>query len=224
MPVSTTPVRSQLSVLLTLTHTEVQIAQTRVLQARTEAVVDELRRNAENGRVRAVAIEEALREVGGLPEVIRPLIGRGVAAAKSVIEQAQPLDEALLADLQLEYQLLGRAKYLKALATAHDLPSVVDLADTLIDAHGATVDWLTTVLAEEAIGGPAALRRTPVQWVSGVVANAVALPGTVVARGADHVIDHVAKIPQRITGLRSAAKDTTETVAVTLTAGRDAAL
>ncbi|GAA1910441.1 ferritin-like domain-containing protein [Williamsia serinedens] len=224
MPVSTTPVRSQLSVLLTLTHTEVQIAQTRVLQARTEAVVDELRRNAENGRVRAVAIEEALREVGGLPEVIRPLIGRGVAAAKSVIEQAQPLDEALLGDLQLEYQLLGRAKYLKALATAHDLPSVVDLADSLIDAHGATVDWLTTVLAEEAIGEPAALRRTPVQWVSGVVANAVALPGTVVARGADHVIDHVAKIPQRITGLRSAAKDTTETVAVTLTAGRDAAL
>lgn len=224
MSVSTTPVRSQLSVLLTLTHTEVQIAETRVLQARTEAVIRELRQNAENGRVRAVAIEGALRELGGLPEVIRPLVGRGVAAAKAVLEQAQPLDEALLGDLQLEYQLLGRAKYLKALATAHDLSSVVDLADTLIDAHTATVDWLTTVLAEEAIGGPAALRRTPVQWASGVVANVVTLPGTVVARGADHVIDHVARIPQRIGGLRSSAKETTETVAVTLAASRDAAL
>ena len=224
MPVSTTPVRSQLSVLLTLTHTEVQIAETRVLQARTDAVIDELRQNAENGRIRAVAIEEALRELGGLPEIIRPLIGRGIAAGKTVLEQAQPLDEALLGDLQLEYQLLGRAKYLKALATAHDLSSVVDLADTLIDAHTATVDWLTTVLAEEAIGGPAALRRTPVQWAGGVVANVVTLPGTVVARGADHVIDHVSRIPQRIGGLRSTAKETTETVAVTLAASRDAAL
>ncbi|MGZ8178533.1 ferritin-like domain-containing protein [Williamsia sp. SKLECPSW1] len=224
MAVSTTPVRTQLSALLTLTHTEIQIAQTRVTQARTEAVARELTQNAANGRTRAVAIEEALRELDGLPEIIRPLVGRGIAAGKTILEQAQPLDEALLGDLQLEYQLLGRARYLKALATAHDLDAIVDLADTLISAHTATVNWLTTVLAEEAIGGPAALRRTPVQWASGLVATAVTLPGTVVARGADRVIDGVVRIPQRIGGLRSAAKGTTENVAVTVTAGRDAAL
>ncbi|GAA2055305.1 ferritin-like domain-containing protein [Williamsia deligens] len=224
MAASTTPVRSQLSVLLTLTHTEIQIAQTRVLQARTDAVVDELTQNAENGRVRALAIEKALRDLGGLPEIIRPLIGRGIAAGKTLLEQAQPLDETLLGDLQLEYQLLGRSKYLKALATAHDLGDVVDLADTLITAHTATVDWLTTVLAEEAIGGPVALRRTPSQFATGLLTTAVTLPGTVVARGADRVIDSVTKLPQRVSGLRSAAKETTETVAVTLTAGRDAAL
>ena len=173
MAVSTTPVRTQLSALLTLTHTEIQIAQTRVTQARTEAVARELTQNAANGRTRAVAIEEALRELDGLPEIIRPLVGRGIAAGKTILEQAQPLDEALLGDLQLEYQLLGRARYLKALATAHDLDAIVDLADTLISAHTATVNWLTTVLAEEAIGGPAALRRTPVQWASGLVATAV---------------------------------------------------
>lgn len=235
MAASTTPIRSQLSVLLTLTHTEIQIAQTRVVQARTEAVATELRENAENGKLRAIAIEKVLRELGGIPEITRPLVGRGVALGKTVLEQAQPLDEALLGDLALEQQLLGRAKYVKALGTAHDLPSVVDLADTLIDAHTATVDWLTTVLAEEAIGGPAALRRTPTQWASGVLATAVTLPGSVIARGADRVIDSVSRVPQRIGGLRSsakettenlrsAAKETTETVAVTLTAGRDAAL
>jgi hypothetical protein len=224
MSVSTTPVRSQLSVLLTLTHAEIQLAQTRTLQARTGEVADRLSSMAEEAKLRALAVEEALRELGGTPEIIRPLVGRGVAAAKTVLEQAQPLDEALLGDLQLGYQLLARSRYLKAQATAHDLPAVIDLADTLIEAQTATVEWLTTILAEEAIGGPAPLRRTPFQWVSGLVANAVTLPGTVVARGADHLIDGIAHVPARINGLRTTAKETTESVAVTLTATRDAAL
>jgi hypothetical protein len=45
-------------------------------------------------------------------------------------------------------------------------PDIESLASRLIAAHSATVDWLTTVLAADALGGPAALRRTPAQDTS----------------------------------------------------------
>ena len=71
-------------------------------------------------------------------------------------EQAQPFGEALLGDLALEHQLLDRARYIKALAVAMGNSDIEKLADRLIEAHSATVAWLTTVLAEDALGGPAA--------------------------------------------------------------------
>ena len=49
---------AQLRTVLDLTHTEIQVAETRVAQARTEAVRRELTQNAENGRTRAIAIEK----------------------------------------------------------------------------------------------------------------------------------------------------------------------
>ena len=69
---------------------------------------------------------------------------------KALTEQAQPFGEALLGDLALEHQLLDRARYIKALAVAMGSSDVEKLADRLIEAHSATVDWLTTVLAEDA--------------------------------------------------------------------------
>ena len=108
----------QLRTVLDLTNTEIQVAETRVAQARTEAVRRELTQNAANGRTRAVAIEGAIRNLGGLPDVIGPLLGRAAAAVKAMTEQAQPFDEALLGDLALEHQLLDRARYIKALAVA----------------------------------------------------------------------------------------------------------
>ncbi len=80
---------------------------------------------------------------------------------KALTEQAEPFAEALLGDLALEHLLVDRARYLKSLAVAAGNKEVQDLADSLIEAHSATVVWLTTVLAEDALGGPAALRRTP---------------------------------------------------------------
>ncbi|GAA4857057.1 hypothetical protein GCM10023201_59540 [Actinomycetospora corticicola] len=59
--------------------------------------------------------------------------------------------------------------------SAHDT-SVRSLADRLIEAHRATVEWLTTVLAEHALGGPPALRATPTQVVAGGVTRAVNYP------------------------------------------------
>ena len=62
---STSTLIAQLRIALQLTHTEIQVAETRVVQARTEAVRRELTQNAANGRDRAAAIEsrfESLRE------------------------------------------------------------------------------------------------------------------------------------------------------------------
>ncbi len=149
---NTATVINQLRIVLDLTHNEIQVAETRIAQARTEAVRQELSQNADNARERAGAVEEAIRDLGGLPDVVGPLFGRATAMVKAMAEQAQPFDEALLGDLILEHQLLDRARYLRALGTASQHNSVITLAARLITAHTATVEWLTTVLAEDASG------------------------------------------------------------------------
>lgn len=99
---------AQLRTILDLTNTEIQVAETRIAQARTDAVRRELTQNAENGRDRAEQIEQAIRDLGGFPDVIGPFLGRAAAAVKALTEQAAPYDEALLGDLALEDQLRGR--------------------------------------------------------------------------------------------------------------------
>ncbi|GAB85509.1 ferritin-like domain-containing protein [Gordonia rubripertincta] len=242
MTVSTTTVHQQLRAILAMTHTEIQIAETRQAQARTDAIRKELAENAENARLRAVAIEEALRERGGLVDVIRPVIGRVGALAKTVVEQAQPLDEALLDDLALEQRLLARSTYLKALATGQEDKALVDLAEKLIVAHTATADWLTTVLAEEALGGPTALRRGPTQWVSGLAARALTAPANGASWAIDRTADFARQIPDPVALVRSrfasavddaadaasragdAIENAGTAVSKTVAAGRDAAL
>src|SRR3954447_6131853 len=167
---------NQLRALVLLTHTEEQVARTRISQARTDAVRRELTQNADNAAARSLEITEALRSLGGVPDVVTPAIGRLSASLKATFEQTSPIEEALLTDLQLEHQLLDRATYVKVLADRADEPKVRRLAAKLITAHEATVEWLTVVLAEEAMGGPAALVATPVQKVAGGVARAVNAP------------------------------------------------
>src|SRR5689334_7919152 len=152
---------AQLRTILDLTNTEIQVAETRIAQARTDAVRRELTQNAENGRARAEQIEQTIRDLGGFPDIIGPFLGRAAAAVKALTEQAEPFDEALLGDLALEHQLFDRARYVKALAVAAQESDVEALASRLITAHAATVDWLTTVLAEDALGGPGGLPRPP---------------------------------------------------------------
>jgi hypothetical protein len=166
----------QLRSLLQLTQTEVQIAHIRVAQARTDAVRKELRENADNAERRTADITRELQRLGGVADVVSPLVGRVTAFVKGTFEQVEPVDEALLGDLVLEHQLHDRATYLKALAEAAHEKATSQLADQLIGAHSATVEWLTTVLAEEALGGPPALRATPVQAVAGGVTRAVNYP------------------------------------------------
>src|ERR687884_535401 len=113
-----------------------------------------------------------LRALVLLTDVVTPAVGRLSAALKAAFEQAEPLEEALLQDLQLEHQLLDRATYLKVLAEHAEQPGVRALAERLVTAHEATVEWLTVVLAEEALGGPAALQATALQRVAGTAARA----------------------------------------------------
>jgi hypothetical protein len=215
---------AQLRAVLELTHTEIQVAETRVAQARTEAVQRELTQNARHGRERAVQIESAIRELGGFPDVIAPLFGRAAAAVKALTEQAEPFDEALLGDLALEHQLLDRARYIKALAVAAQHKDVQTLADRLITAHSATVDWLTTVLAEDALGGPAALRRTPIQAAAGIAVKLANLPLTWSARGVDRAVDALRTAQPRINGLAERGSQARDVAARTVAASRDAAL
>ena len=220
----TTKLLAQLRTLLDLTNTEIQIAETRVTQARTDAVRRELSQNAENGRERAEAIEATIRDLGGFPDVIGPFLGRAAAAVKALTEQAAPFEEALLGDLALEDQLLDRARYTKALAVAAKNNDVQDLAERLITAHSATVDWLTTVLAEDALGGPAALRRTPIQVATGTAVKLVNLPVAWSARGVDRAVDALRSTGPALNDLVKRGGNASEIAAKALSASQNAAL
>ena len=220
----TTRLLAQLRTLLDLTNTEIQIAETRVVQARTEAVRRELSENAAHGRERAEAIEAAIRDLGGYPDVIGPFLGRAAAAVKALTEQAEPFDEALLGDLALEDQLLDRARYTKALAVAAKRPDIEELATRLITAHSATVEWLTTVLAEDALGGPAALRRTPLQAAAGTAVKLFNLPVTWSARGVDRAVDTLRSSGPAFSDLVKRGGNASEIAAKALSASQNAAL
>ncbi|MGB3481375.1 MAG: ferritin-like domain-containing protein [Mycobacterium sp.] len=215
---------AQLRTVLDLTHTEIQVAETRVAQARTDAVRTELTQNADNGRLRAQAIEQAIRDLGGFPDVLGPFLGRAAAAVKALTEQAEPFDEALLGDLALEDQLLDRSRYIKALAVAAGESDVEALADRLITAHSATVHWLTTVLAEDALGGPAALRRTPLQATAGVAVKMVNLPITWSYRGVDRALDTLRNTRPAVASLLERGSRAGEIAGKTVAAARDGAL
>jgi hypothetical protein len=218
----------QLRALVLLTQTEEQVARTRVAQARTDAVRRELTQNADNAADRTRLITEQLRALGGVPDVVTPAIGRLSALLKAAFEQAEPLDEALLQDLQLEHQLLDRATYLKVLAdTASETP-VRHVAERLIEAHSATVEWLTVVLAEEALGGPAALQATPVQRLAGGVVRGINAPVRFVADRVNTAVDTVQHLGEETAeGARGAvgrAAALADAARETLAVGRAASL
>src|SRR4051812_37257985 len=219
---------NQLRALVLLTQTEEQVARTRISQARTDAVRRELTQNADHAGERALLITDQLRALGGVPDVVTPAIGRAGAVLKATFEQAAPLEEALLTDLQLEHQLLDRATYLKVLADKAGETKVRQLAEKLIDAHKATVEWLTVVLAEEAMGGPAALVATPIQKVAGGAARAVNAPVRFWANTVNNAVDTVKhageETSERLGAIAERASTLTEAVRETLTAGRSATL
>ncbi|MGY2065674.1 ferritin-like domain-containing protein [Blastococcus sp. SYSU DS0619] len=219
---------NQLRALVLLTQTEEQVARTRISQARTDAVRRELTQNADNAAARTIEITEQLRSLGGVPDVVTPAVGRLSAVLKATFEQATPLEEALLTDLQLEHQLLDRATYLKVLAQTAGQAKTRQLAEKLIDAHKATVEWLTVVLAEEALGGPAALQPTPVQKVAGGVARAVNAPVRFWANTVNNAVDSVRHAGEETSERVSAAGDRAsalgDAVRETFTVGRAASL
>jgi bacterioferritin (cytochrome b1) len=225
---NTAKILNQLRALVLLTQTEEQIARTRIAQARTDAVRRELSQNADHAAERTQALTDQLRALGGVPDVVTPAIGRLSAVLKATFEQAEPLEEALLQDLQLEHQLLDRATYLKVLAEQAELPQVRQLAERLITAHEATVEWLTVVLAEEALGGPAALQPTPLQRVAGGAANVAIAPYRFVTNRVNETLDSVAhrrdQAEERLGEVAGKAGQLSSAVRETLAAGRSASL
>jgi hypothetical protein len=207
----------QLRILHNLTNTEAQIATTRVVQARDDSVREELATNAANAQERSRLIAAALRDLGGVPDVITPALGRATALAKTVVEQAQPLAGALFSDLALEHQLLDRARYLGELADAADHAATQQLAKRLQEAHQETVEWINSVLAQEAAGEPTAVRPTPVQIALSRLATVAYYP----ARWAAARIDDAAEALART---RSRIDTVTEATADSVSAGRDAGL
>ena len=223
-----TKIINQLRALVLLTQTEEQVARTRISQARTDAVRKELTQNADNAAKRSLEITDALRTLGGVPDVVTPAVGRLSATLKATFEQAAPFEEALLTDLQLEHQLKDRATYVKVLADQAGETKVRQLAEKLITAHEATVEWLTVVLAEEALGGPAALVATPVQKVAGGVARAVNAPFSFWANTVNNTVDTVKhageQTSERFNAVTERASALTDAVRETLAAGRGASL
>ena len=208
---------TQLRTLQQLTNTEAQIAQTRQVQARDHAVRDELATNAANAHDRAQLIAAALRDLGGVPDVVTPALGRATALAKTVVEQGQPIAAALFGDLALEHQLLDRAGYLEALAAAAGNLDIQNLARRLQAAHQQTLEWITSVLVEEASGKPTKVRPTPVQKAVGGLSSVVNYPSRRTAEWINGTAEVVARTRSRVGTVAAAAVDT-------LTAGRDAAL
>jgi bacterioferritin (cytochrome b1) len=223
-----TKIINQLRALVLLTQTEEQVARTRISQARTDAVRTELTQNADNAAKRSLEITEQLRSLGGVPDVVTPALGRLSAILKATFEQAAPFEEALLTDLQLEHQLLDRATYVKVLADQAKETKVRQLAEKLITAHEATVQWLTVVLAEEAMGGPAALVATPVQKVAGGVARTINAPVRFWANTVNNTVDTVKQAgeqtSERFTAVTERASALTDALRETLAAGRGASL
>jgi hypothetical protein len=227
-----TTIIRQLRALLLLTQTEEQIARTRIGQARTDAVRRELTQNADHAAERTEAIAKELRRLGGVPDVVTPALGRLNAVLKSTFEQTEPLDEALLQDLTLEHQLLDRATYLKVLADTAEQTKVRELAERLVTAHKATVEWLTVVLAEEALGGPSALRATPLQRVAGSATRLVNFPVRFAANTVNRAVDTAQQAGEQTTETITEVRDNvvdkatsfTGAVRETLTVGRVASL
>jgi hypothetical protein len=101
---------------------------------------------------------------------------------------------------------------------------VRELADRLITAHAATVNWLTTVLAEEALGGPAALRHTPLQATAGTAIKLFNLPMSWSAQSVDRAVDARRSAGPAVEELRRRAQRASEVALKALSASRDAAL
>ena len=187
----------ELTNLHRLTQTEILIAETRRAQASTEDFERELRENADKGRARLQLLDDAIRNLGGIPDYVGAVLARLAAPAKALLEQGQTFEEALYGDLTLEHQLHDRAVFAKVLAETADVKDVARLMKRLELAHAATIEWLTTRLAEVAMGGPAALRPGPTQVAIGTIQRASFYPTVAFTTAVNRAVVTVGELRNR---------------------------
>jgi hypothetical protein len=148
--------------------------------------------------------------------------------AKTTLEQGQSLEEALLGDLALEHQLLDRARFARMIAEQIDARGVVKVLDRLEVAHSATIDWLMTRLAEVAVGGPPALRPSPLQSAVGIGRRLSQTPArqaaVTVNRSYETATELQQRAAERVTHEVERSRELLEAAVDVWTAGRDAYL
>ena len=219
---------AQLNGLLRLTQTETMIAETRRAQAATPEVERELAANADKCRERTRLLTAALRDLGGVPDVVGAGAGRLAATVKSTVEQGQDLVEALFGDLALENELLARTRYARMIADHLGETRSLKVLDRLEVAHTATVQWLMTRLGEVAVDAPPSLRATPMQTIAGLSRRISLLPAAQTARLANRGLEASARLRRRAGDTATTAvehsRDLIDAAGEVITAGRDAAL
>src|SRR5664280_2274064 len=166
MPDSSALLRTELTTLLRLTHTEAAIAQARRAQAASDETNRELAENAAKADERAALLTEQIQRLGGVPDVLGTALDRVSAFAKLQLDQTQSFSEALLGDLALERQLLDRTLLAKTLAeasgdTAESAKATVERGSELASAGASVVaagrdevlDQTETVAQEQGADG-----------------------------------------------------------------------
>ena len=212
---------SELQNLLRLTAFEQTIATVRRAQAASTPIAEELRANAQKSVERSQLLQDAVRQVGGVPDVVGAALGRAGAFVQTQFNQVQTLQGALLGDLALEHQLRERTRYARTLAESLGYHQVLPVLDRLETAHTATIEWLETRLDEVGRTGTSALRATPVQAAVGTFRKVAGLPFAVFSasvnrgssllnRGAKSAASTVSDVAQTATGT---ATDVAQTAA-----------
>jgi hypothetical protein len=83
VPVTKDMLVSELQNLLRMTAFEQSIATVRRAQARSTDISEELKANAEKSGERLALLAGAVRQVGGMPDVVGPLLGKASASRRS---------------------------------------------------------------------------------------------------------------------------------------------
>ena len=219
MAVTKDMLQSELQDLLRLTAFEQTIANVRRIQAASTSVAEELKANAEKSRERQQLLIEAVRQTGGVPDVVGAALGKAGAFLQTQVNQVQTLQGALLGDLALEHELRERARYARTLAETLGYNQVIPVLDRLEVAHTATIEWLEQRLAEVGRTGTSALKATPVQAVVttarrtlgapfGLLASGVNRASTLIRRGADNATSAAGSVVDTtVTKVEAAAED-----------------
>ena len=210
MSVSREMLLDELKDLLRLTAFEQAVASVRRAQAASTPIAEELAANAEKAGERLALLGQSVRQIGGVPDVVGPFLGKAGAFLQSQLNQVQTLQGALLGDLALEHQLRDRARYARTLAVTLGEQSVVPVLDRLDTAHTETIAWLEQRLAEVGATGTSALRATPVQAVVGQVRRLYGAPLGVAAAGVNRLGGLLTRGAQAVPDVVQQAADTVE--------------
>jgi bacterioferritin (cytochrome b1) len=167
---------SELQNLLRLTAFEQTIAAVRRSQAATTSIAEELRANYAKSVERSQLLSDAVRQVGGVPDVVGSALSKAGAFVQTQVNQVQTLQGALLGDLALEHQLRERTRYARTLAESLGYSQLIPVFERLDVAHTATIEWLEARLTEVGRTGTSALRATPVQALVGATRKVALLP------------------------------------------------